>query len=255
MSTYQQVVNQPFLYVSGMEMTYVSATTISIAAGACRDVTNTFDINVPNATTLSLAANGINGLDQGAVAASSIYDVYAIMSPLLSHSSQASGYIASLNTANAPFLPPSYSEVRHVGWIVTASDTTIQKFIQSGHNNERTYWYDTAIQTAAITLTSTYSTVDLSVGVPPLLHADVKLTGVFTAATAGDTATVTPFSTSLATTPVTAVISGPVISQATPYQIYTAVGIGSGKAEVSVKSSAASGDTITMFVASYKDSL
>ena len=257
MALYQQVVNAPYKYVQNMEASYSSATVVAMAAGQCRDSTNVFDIFINSAISLDLTKNGINGLDTGTVAVSSIYSIYAIMSPLLSNTQDTSGYIASLNTTNTPFLPPTYSVVRHVAWVVTDSSGNIQKFYQSGHASERTYWYDTAIQTAAITLATSYNTVDLSVGVPPpggISNREVVLSGAYTPSTAGNSFTLSPTSASIATTPNIAPVSGPVISQAFDYQRLVNVGVSTGKAAVSIKSSSAS-DTITMFVAGYREYL
>ena len=54
----------------GMRMSWVSATAVAIALGACRDSTDTVDIR-PAAATVSITATGLGGMDQYTLASNS----------------------------------------------------------------------------------------------------------------------------------------------------------------------------------------
>ena len=62
--------NYRFKYVDGLELTILGDETLSIAAGQCRDSDDTFQIVSDDAITVSNTFAGVNGLDQGTVAAS-----------------------------------------------------------------------------------------------------------------------------------------------------------------------------------------
>jgi hypothetical protein len=80
-----------FLYINEMKITNNATTPntkFDISAGICRDSTDTYDINLGNfnnfqngqtansSTTVDATVNGVNGLDTGSLAASSVYKVY-----------------------------------------------------------------------------------------------------------------------------------------------------------------------------------
>ena len=73
------MVNLGDLYVQGGRMAYVTGAThtFTVTAGQFRDQSNTNDI-ILAATTPSLLVSGLNGIDTGSVAASTVYYVYAV---------------------------------------------------------------------------------------------------------------------------------------------------------------------------------
>src|SRR5208283_4100787 len=75
-------VNAGLLYVNGLDVSWVSTTALSVAAGAARDSSNVNDIVSPTAVSISSAINGAGGLDTGTIAASTFYAVYIIGSSL-----------------------------------------------------------------------------------------------------------------------------------------------------------------------------
>src|SRR3990167_3439050 len=104
---YSQIVNQPFLYINDMKVSNNATTPntkLDIAAGICRDSTNTYDINLGNyldmlasgtansSTTLDAGTTGVDGLDTGTLGATKIYYVYVISDPV---SGNATGTILS----------------------------------------------------------------------------------------------------------------------------------------------------------------
>src|SRR5277367_1440576 len=104
------IVNAKYLNMNGCQLTWHSTTVVYLNNGTCRDSTNTNDITIagPSATpyvTLTTTVSGVGGLDTGTVAASTLYDVYAIGSSL----GQAPGAaLYSLASASAPVLPYNY---------------------------------------------------------------------------------------------------------------------------------------------------
>ena len=78
------ITNSGLYYINGLELAYVSTTTMTVNFGRCRDSTNSNDISVglpipvaatqtgvepvaagTGAVTINIAANGVAGLDSG----------------------------------------------------------------------------------------------------------------------------------------------------------------------------------------------
>lgn len=123
------------------------------------------------AGTINMATNGANGLDTGAVAASTWYYTYAI-----SKTDGTKAFLASLS-ATAPTMPAGYSYMAGIGSIYT--DPSVNKyplsFIQAGR---RIQWKVAAGSNVAqtrqmasgilgSTSTPTYSSVSMSTFAPP----------------------------------------------------------------------------------------
>jgi hypothetical protein len=100
-------------------------TKLDVAAGACRDDTDAFNI-VLTAKTIDCTTTGANGLDAGALGASTWYHVYAI--------AKADGTVATLasTSASAPTLPSGYSYQRRLGSFKTDGSSHILSFKQLG---------------------------------------------------------------------------------------------------------------------------
>src|SRR5580692_3582295 len=92
MTQLDPIINQPFLYVNGLLVSNDATTpntVLDIAAGQCRDSNNVIDMILGDflnegygtdnsSTSLNAAVNGLNGLDTGSLAASTMYAVYII---------------------------------------------------------------------------------------------------------------------------------------------------------------------------------
>lgn len=193
MSNLSPCVTLPVNHVDGLAVSWASNSTISVAAGSCKDSTNNFDLTLRSATTLSSAFVGVNGLDTGTVAAAQVYAVYII--------GQATGYspVATLlsTSLTAPVLPTGYDIFRRVGFATTVGSNFI-KMIQTGANANRTYWLDTAASVLSGGSSATLEAVDLSAYVPAI-NTKVSFNALFTPAVAGDMAGITSGS-SVATT-------------------------------------------------------
>jgi hypothetical protein len=142
----------PFLYITGMNISVASTTVIAIAPGQCRDSNDNIDMvyqfplsgnsiyaehhndglipaPVPqytNAMSYSLplfvnsAVIGVNGLDQGVLAASSNYLVYAIAD---STGKKQPAAILTLQSNAFPLMPLGYDSYRLLGFVSTNSST------------------------------------------------------------------------------------------------------------------------------------
>ena len=121
------IVNLGMKYINDSQVAWASATTLTIQNGQERDITNTVDIAVTGGpTTLNFAVNGLNGLDTGAIAASTWYYIYAISS---STNKAPSGYIASLSNSGGPnVLPFNYDSYKIIS--LTGDINTLVKSLQ-----------------------------------------------------------------------------------------------------------------------------
>lgn len=204
MSQLDPIVNLPLLYINGLVLSNNATTPhtkLDIAAGQCRDSNNIVDMilgdylnegtGTPNAaTTLNMLVNGANGLDTGAIAATSFYYVYVIADSSNKH---VVATLASLS-ATAPTLPFGYDSIRLIGAIKTDASPFILPFYQSGSNNYPFFQWGAPI---AVTVTNsgtsaTYVAQDLSTGVPAANYGQATVYAVWDPNAAGDILNFTP---------------------------------------------------------------
>lgn len=184
MSISTPVVNSGLKYLNGLVMTYVSATSLSVSAGRCRDQFNITDIVLgyqPNVaasdtgeepvppytagvpTVVLTNVVGAGGIDQGAIADSTFYAVYAIGD---SYNNNPGSAIISTNFA-APVYPMGYNTSFRIGYIKTDSSGNILAFRQDGAGLARWMWYDVAIATSVTAgASATFAAVNCSAGIP-----------------------------------------------------------------------------------------
>lgn len=175
-------VNAGIKYINGLQLSYTSATTMTVQPGLCRDFTNTNDISVglplsvaatgtgeepvlpgTGAVVINTAVNGAAGLDIGTIAINTFYAVYAI------GNSYNNGQGSAVISANliAPILPNGYDMALRIGYIKTDGSANILKFRQDGAGVDRWMWYDAAIATGVTAgASATYAPVDASAGLP-----------------------------------------------------------------------------------------
>lgn len=127
---------QRYMPISGLGLTWVSTTTITVATGACPDSTAAAYLENTAAKTLDMSASGALGLDTGSVAQQKVYYVWLLKG--------TSGYTvaASLQSAYASVTKPAgYATYgRCVGTFHTkAASSAIVTFVQSYSGNLRTY--------------------------------------------------------------------------------------------------------------------
>lgn len=165
------IVNLGTKYIYGMNLSWLTTTTISVSAGGTRDSTNTIDMQNSTAFTLNILASGYNGLDTGAVAASSFYAVYAIADSTQNH---PNGYCFSLSFVE-PVLPFGYDSWHRIGAVLTDSSKNILNFWQYGSDGDRTMYYDINVAAPTTTAATTYATISLAASVPPITAQAIML--------------------------------------------------------------------------------
>lgn len=196
MSTQTPIVNAGLKYINGLNLSRTSNAIVAIAAGACRDSTNTNDIVVDTALAVSNLISGAGGLDTGAVANSTFYAVFVI-----ADSTKYNDPVGLLSiSATAPTLPFGYDMFRRVGWAKTDGSANFLEFRQRGASNDRWMWYDVAIATDITSGSSaTFAAVNLASGLPSLtVTSEVNLLCLFTPTAANDTLEIRPGSSSAA---------------------------------------------------------
>lgn len=196
------IVNLPFFYINGAACSNDATTPntiIDVAAGIMRDSSNTYDMNIGNfngqtnqsatanvSTSVNCAVNGLNGLDTGSLANTTVYFIYVVSDPV---SGNPTGAIASKAIPSiGPLMPFGYSAYRHVGYAVTDGSAHFLKFYQTGNNNAREFLYD-AFQATAVTAgnSTSYAAVALLKWVPNLgINLPVYIYYSYVPATAGN---------------------------------------------------------------------
>lgn len=200
MSQLDPIVNQPYLALNGLIVSNDATTPntlLDISAGICRDSNNIIDMVLGNylglsgigtanaSTTINAAVNGINGLDTGSLAASSVYSVFIIGD---SSNKKPTGAILSLSSS-APLLPFGYDSIRLIGyWTTDSSSHFLLGYISSVLGGSRTFTFD-APQATAVTAgaATTYTAIDLSTIVPLVNQLPVQISYAFTPGAASRT--------------------------------------------------------------------
>ena len=145
-------------------------TKLDVAPGSCLDSTGTFQLTLSSAVVINAAANGLNGLDTGSLAASTVYKVYLVADPVYQ---QAFGY----------------SAYALIGYVTTdASSHFLAGYWSDNDSPRRTFVYDAPI-IALSAGTQTGSTgVALTAFVPPVSNSQVGIYMFFAANAAGNAA-------------------------------------------------------------------
>lgn len=249
----EPIVNLPFLYINGLQMSNDATTPntiLDIAAGQCRDSGNVYDMSSSAVVKINIAVNGINGLDTGTVAASTFYAVYLLAD---AQGYNTTGAIISLSST-VPLMPKGWSIYRRIGWILLDGSSHILKFYQvSGNGGGRFMQYDAPI-TVTVTSSGTataYTALDLSVAVPVTNTGRVQYYFKWTPNAAADTIKFQPtgatgdyiVNTGLITT----------VAQDEVVEIYPL--IATAKPEISYKMSTASATLNAVTVMGYTDNL
>lgn len=195
------IVNQPFLYINQMKVSNNATTPntkLDVSAGICRDSTNTFDINLGNfngqnnsgtadaTTTINAAVNGLNGLDTGTFAASTLYRVYVVGDAV---SGNATGVMISTALPTVgPLMPFGYNVYRLIGYAVTDGSIHFYLAYNTGNNNARRFTFDAPVATSVTAGTSaTYAAINLTTLVPVVDQLPITFRANWTANAAADT--------------------------------------------------------------------
>lgn len=173
----------PEVYTVGLTVsnnTTTPNTKLNIAAGQCRDFTNSIDMPlgtsapfgppINGSTTaaplvLDATTTGANGLDTGSLVASKVYGVYIIGD---SRYIKPIACLLSLDSSTTPpQLPFGYDSFRQCGYGVTDASSHFLKAYCFNAGHYRKFIYD-APQATAITAgaATSYTAIDLSALVP-----------------------------------------------------------------------------------------
>lgn len=246
------IVNARISYVNGLQLSWLTTTTFSVAAGAASNSNDINDITLSAPVTNLISSVGPNGVDIAAAVGSSFYAVYVIGD---STEYKPTASLISLN-ATTPSLPFGYDMYRRVGFILTDSAAHVLKFWQYGNGSSKDMYYDTPIATPSITTATSYSTQSLAAGVPPVAcETFLKVDFNPTAGAATDVVNMGPYGS----TPTNAmVVFGYGVAAAqqgmaiVPCAIQVVMSV--NVPTIEHKETSAS-DTLALFVSGYRDSL
>lgn len=159
-------------------------TKLNVAAGSCLDSTGTFQLTLSSAVVIDATTNGLNGLDTGSLAASTVYKVFLIADPV---TQQASG--AMISTSSTPLLPFGYSAYALIGYVTTdGSSHFLLGYWSDNDSARRVFTYDAPIIALNAGTQTGYTGVALTSFVPPVANTSVYMYMVFAANAAADTA-------------------------------------------------------------------
>lgn len=245
MTTNTPIVNKGLKYVNGLGIAKTAAKIISLATGAARNSDNTNDIILDTAASINGALVGANGVDVAAIVASSFYAVYVIGD---SNAYQATAGLLSLS-ATQPTLPSGYDMYRRVGWVLTDGSSNILQFWQFGTNEQRQYYYDVGISELSGGSATSFTAIDLATSVPPIA-TEVLLDLTFTPDGATEIAAFLPYGSSASNGIVN---FGTGVAGAQRGMVTVPCELNSSAPSILYK--LASGDTLTVLTAGYKDYL
>lgn len=188
-------------YVEGLELSYVSTTTITLAAGDCSDASRSNIITLADDVVIDITKSGVNGLDTGTIAASTFYAVYAIGDSSSYATSDEENPIPGAGVLSldfdAPQLPAQYDMYRYVGAILIDGSSHVLSFVQTQHGEDRTMWYDVAINVLTDGTSATYANVSLATAVPKA-NMEVLVLTALTPTAASDAVNLIPYSSTAA---------------------------------------------------------
>lgn len=258
----------PHLYISGLNISAASTTILAIAPGQARDMNDNIDMPVgfPNlqgntypATLfqnymppllLNSAVVGVNGIDQGALAASTQYCVYLIGDSR--GYNQVAGLISLASNAY-PLLPLGYDSLRLLGFALTDGSTHFTQADISNMVNAKSYYLQPAASVLSGGNATSFTEIDLS---GSIADADVTAPAVtialfnvtFTPAAVGDLVYFRPGGSAATTGVVT--ISGQ--AAGVPQQQYVQVICGDESTDAAVDYKVtSSSDAVTVLLAGY----
>jgi len=184
---------EPWKYANGLRISNDSVTPdeiIDIAIGSIMDSTGVYQIISDAVLSPDITDAGLNGLDTGTVAASTVYAVHLVADPI---TQQAVGAMFSLS-ATAPTMPFGYSAFALIGYVATDATSDILLGLWSaGNSGYRKFAYD-APQATAVTAgaATSYTAVNLSDFVPAVDGIPVAIDFAFTPGAASRTLKMTP---------------------------------------------------------------
>lgn len=180
----------PYAYGLGLSNNATTPNTkLDVAVGSILDSSKTFQLNLDVAVTIDATTTGLNGLDTGSLAASTLYNVFLVADP---QSYNVTGAIIS--ASSIPVLPYGYGAYALIGYVATGAGSTFLKgYWTDDKSTWRTFMYD-APQATAITAgnATSYTAIDLSAFVPAVASTPVFIDSALTPAAASQTLKLQP---------------------------------------------------------------
>lgn len=153
-------------------------TKLDIATGTTLDSTGVFQLSLSTAVVIDAATTGLNGLDTGSLAASTVYSVYLVCDP---QTLQTAGAMISLS-ATAPYLPFGYSAFKLIGYVTTdGSSHFLKGYWTAGNSSTRLFTYDAPIVCLTAGAQTSYTGVALTTFVPAVADTPVVIYSNFAA--------------------------------------------------------------------------
>lgn len=242
-TNYENYLPDSQIYLFGLNLVRATTTTLTVNPGQARDNTNTMDLYLTSAGTINISANGVNALDTGTIAASTVYAVHLIGDIT---NNNPTAVLLSLS-ATAPTLPSGYGYFRRIGWWTTTSGSILALMYQS---LSRKYFYDAPVAIVTAGVATAQTALSLATCVPAIANMVVDYLAVYTPNTAGNKLTLLP---SGSTSTTTVAIVGQVTTIAIEEQVQVPTVLITGVPKVDYKVTSAS-DAATVYVYAFEDS-
>lgn len=191
--TFKQYGQVPFYYTNGFLLSNDATTPnsiLDIGTGTMLDSTQTFQIELLTATTVSNAFVGAGGLDTGTVAASQVYAVY-----IVADATGANLPVGMISLSlSGPIMPTGYNIYGLIGYVTTdASSFFLKGYWKDANSSLRLFLYD-APQATAVTAghATAFTNVNLIKWVPVVNNLVVLLNTSYVPATAGNALSLQP---------------------------------------------------------------
>lgn len=239
--------NAPNLYINGLGISFLTSTTFQVASGATRNSTNVNDIILPANVVVNTAIQGINGLDQGTIAATTIYSVYAIGD---SSQNNTAGAVLSLASSSAPLLPFGYDMYRLIGHLRTDGSGNLLPGVQTGSGSTRIWTFDSRIQVVNAGSSTSYASINCSTVVPADTVGRIYLMVQYTPNAAGNTVNIRRNGSADANG--STILSGVVASVA---QWFSPMWIPLPSSAIFNYKVSSASDSVTMYIVAYEDQL
>lgn len=238
----------PWKYANGLQISNDSINPdeiIDISVGSILDSTGVYQIISDSVLSPNIQNDGLNGLDTGTVAASTVYAVHLIADPV---TQQPEGAMFSLS-ATAPLMPFGYSAFALIGYVVTdATSDILLGYWTAGNSSKRTFMYDAPIATAVTAGAATSDTaVSLAAFVPAVNLGPVYIKFAMTPAAASRTLTLKTFGAVGDMYQATSQVTGVVLRDTA----YLLSALNSGAPSIEYYWSAGGGDAVALDVAGY----
>lgn len=252
MTAQTPIVNAGLKYVNGLGVATVGSQLLSIAAGSCRDSTNTNDIVLQAPIVLDGSIVGANGSDGIPLGLNDTYAVYLI--------GDSTGYhpvagIFSLSLVR-PNLPSGYDMFRRISWAFTrpAGPVTIEPMWQYGNGDVRPYYFQVKEGILVGGANSSFTQVPLTFIVPPI-RSQIFVMASFTPTGATSLAEFIPYSVSPPAAGIVQLHASDV-AQLVPIEIPTEIFVdGGGVLRSAIMYRVLNGGSLTLSVSGFVDYL